>query len=165
MPFKLTSYNPNNTGKIAEILAGIIRNGDVVLLRGDVGAGKTDLTRKIIQTVMREHGKLEDVPSPTFTLVQTYELGTIEYVHADLYRLSHPDEIFELGLDSAFETSACFIEWPDRLGSLAPEHALTIEIAILNDTERTIEFSWQDAKWDSKLAGIESLNLGNNNEQ
>ncbi len=162
MQFTLTSNNPDNTTEIATALAANIINGDVVLLRGDVGAGKTDLARKIIQKTMQDIDQLEDVPSPTFTLVQTYDLGSIDYVHADLYRLSHPDEVFELGLDSAFETSACLIEWPDRLGSLSPKHALTVEIKILNDTKRSIVFSWQDVKWEDKLADVKSLNLGNN---
>lgn len=159
MQFTLTSHNPDHTAEIAQTLSETIRNGDVVLLRGDVGAGKTDLTRKIIQTKMQTLGQVEDVPSPTFTLVQTYDLDAVEYVHADLYRLSHPDEIFELGLDNAFETSACFIEWPDRLGSLAPKHALTIQIDIMDNDKRSIAFSWEDAKWGDKLNHVQSLNL------
>ncbi len=161
MQFTLTSNNPDNTTEIATALAANIVNGDVVLLHGAVGAGKTDLARKIVQTAMQNLGQFEDVPSPTFTLVQTYELGDVEYVHADLYRLSHPDEIFELGLDSSFETSACFIEWPDRLGSLKPKHALTIKIDISGNGKRSIVFSWQDQKWNDKLTDVKSLYLGN----
>ncbi len=161
MQFTLTSNSPDDTAEIASVLAANIINGDVVLLRGDVGAGKTDLTRKVIQTAMQSSGQVEDVPSPTFTLVQTYDLGDVEYVHADLYRLSHPDEVFELGLDNAFETAACFVEWPDRLGSMAPEHALTIQIDITGEGKRAIAFSWQDAKWNDKLADVKSLDLGN----
>ncbi|KAB7614621.1 tRNA (adenosine(37)-N6)-threonylcarbamoyltransferase complex ATPase subunit type 1 TsaE [Amylibacter sp. SFDW26] len=161
MQFTLISNTPDDTADIATALAANIINGDVVLLYGEVGVGKTDLTRKIIQTAMQKSGQVEDVPSPTFTLVQTYEMGTVEYVHADLYRLSHPDEVFELGLDNAFETAACFVEWPDRLGSLAPEHALSVQIGIVGEGKRSIVFSWQDAKWNHKLADVKSLDLGN----
>ena len=161
MQFTLTSNSPDDTKKIAAALSDTITNRDVILLHGDVGAGKTDLTRKTIQTSMQKNGQFEDIPSPTFTLIQTYELDSIEYVHADLYRLAHPDEIFELGLDNAFETSACFIEWPDRLGSLTPQHALNIKINITGEGKRSFVFSWQDAKWDDKLAAIKSLDLGN----
>jgi len=132
----------------------------VLLLHGVVGAGKTDLARKIIQNRMGEHDVLEDVPSPTFTLVQTYELGGLEYVHADLYRLSHPDEVFELGLEHAFEHAVCLIEWPDRLASLAPQNALNIQISILGEQARSFKFSWTQPDWSDRLAELKLLNDG-----
>lgn len=159
MHFTLTSHSPNDTTKLANALAPLLTNGDVLLLHGDVGAGKTDLARKIIQNRMSLLDALEDVPSPTFTLVQTYDLGKVEYVHADLYRLSHPDEVYELGLERAFESAVCLIEWPDRLGSLTPKNALNIEISILDDTSRSLGFFWTDADCSDRLSTLSSLDL------
>jgi tRNA threonylcarbamoyladenosine biosynthesis protein TsaE len=157
--FTLISDTPEGTRKLAQALAPLLTKGDAILLHGDVGAGKTDLIRKIIQTQMAKLGVAEDVPSPTFTLVQTYELGETEYIHADLYRLSHPDEVFELGLERGFETSVCLIEWPEILGSLAPENALNIHISILDETKRGFRFSWTQPDWSDRLAALYSLDL------
>lgn len=114
------------TTAVGALLARVLQVGDTVLLTGPIGAGKTHLARAFIQAKL---GRLEDVPSPTFTLVQTYDANGAEVWHADLYRLSHPDEVMELGLEAAFETAICFIEWPDRLGDLAPKTALTIALS------------------------------------
>jgi tRNA threonylcarbamoyladenosine biosynthesis protein TsaE len=102
-------------------LAPRIANGDTLLLSGSIGAGKSAFARGFIRTKL---GRMVDVPSPTFTLVQTYETDEGEIWHCDLYRLTHPDEALELGLEEAFETAICLIEWPDRLGDAAPENAL-----------------------------------------
>ena len=104
-------------------LAPLVRIGDTLLLSGDIGAGKSAFARGLIRAKL---GRMEDVPSPTFTLVQTYDTDDGEIWHCDLYRLTHPDEALELGLDEAFETAICLIEWPDRLGDAAPEGALNL---------------------------------------
>lgn len=163
MHFTLTSYTPGDTSKLAGALAPLLVKGDVVLLYGDVGAGKTDFARKIIQCQMAKFDAPEDVPSPTFTLVQTYGLGEIEYIHADLYRLSHPDEVFELGLENAFEDAICLIEWPEKLGALTPENALSMQISILGDTTRKFKFTWTHPSWSDRIATLNSLDLGGNN--
>jgi tRNA threonylcarbamoyladenosine biosynthesis protein TsaE len=112
------------TSLLGQWFAAQLGAGDVLLLQGPIGAGKSHLARALIRARL---GRMEDVPSPTFTLVQTYQ-ADVEIWHADLYRLSHPDEVLELGLDEAFSTAICLIEWPDRLGSLAPETALRLEL-------------------------------------
>ena len=101
------------------------RPGDAILLEGPIGAGKSCLARAFIRARL---GADEEVPSPTFTLVQVYDDDGIEIWHADLYRLTHSDEVWELGLDQAFETAICLVEWPDRLGSHLPPDALTVRL-------------------------------------
>jgi tRNA threonylcarbamoyladenosine biosynthesis protein TsaE len=102
--------------------------GLCILLSGPVGAGKTTFARALIQHLQTEHGTAEDIPSPTFTLVQTYHAGTLEIWHADLYRLTSPDELIELGLDDALDSALCLIEWPDRMGDLTPKDAVHLDL-------------------------------------
>lgn len=118
------------TARLGEVLADLLHAGDVVLLSGPIGAGKSHLARALIRARL---GRFEDVPSPTFTLVQTYQADDVELWHADLYRLSHPDEVAELGLFDAFDTAICLIEWPDRLGRHRPAKALQIDLASAGD--------------------------------
>lgn len=160
MQFSITSHSPNDTTVLAAKLAPLLIKGDVLLLHGNVGAGKTDLARKIIQNRMELSGAVEDVPSPTFTLVQTYEMGDMEYIHADLYRLSHPDEVFELGLERGFDHAVCLIEWPDRLGTTVPENALNIDISIIGENMRSFKFSWTHTRWSDRLNTLNALELG-----
>ncbi len=164
MQFTVTSNSPQATQNLADALAPLLSVGDVLLLHGVVGAGKTDLARKIIQNRMAKLDLLEDVPSPSFTLVQTYDLGETQFVHIDLYRLSNPDEVYELGIEQAFEEAICLIEWPSRLGEIAPKSALNIEISILGETERAFKFYWSNAAdWD-KISALRKFNLGNASE-
>jgi len=133
----------------AASLAPELTAGDVILLQGDVGAGKTHFARALIQAKL---GRAEDVPSPTFTLVQSYETETAEIWHADLYRLTSTQEIEELGLIDAFETEICLIEWPDRLGDLTPENALTVCFSAGDAEEaRLVRLEWHDPRWAAKI--------------
>ncbi|MDP0929124.1 tRNA (adenosine(37)-N6)-threonylcarbamoyltransferase complex ATPase subunit type 1 TsaE [Paracoccus onubensis] len=122
------------TALLARLMAAVARPGQTILLDGPVGAGKTHFARAFIRA--RQGEAAEDVPSPTFTLVQTYDdpRGT-EIWHADLYRLTDPSELDELGLDEAQGNAICLIEWPDRLEAL-PEDALTVSIRMHDDPDR-----------------------------
>ncbi len=115
-----------DTAAFAAALAPRLRPGDTVLLEGPIGAGKSAFARALIRARL---GRMEDVPSPTFTLVQTYEHPDGDIWHCDLYRLTDPDEVLELGLEDAFSTAICLIEWPDRLGSDTPDSALQMTFA------------------------------------
>lgn len=147
--------SPDQTRQFAINLSRHLKAGDVVLLQGGIGAGKTHFARSVIQERLSKIGALEDVPSPTFTLVQTYSAGDDEIWHADLYRLSHPDEVEELGLVQAFDDAICLVEWPDRLGSLTPESALTLSFDTDNKTgfedHRVITISGPARNWQDRL--------------
>ena len=126
-------------GRLGRRLARAVVPGDVILLIGDLGAGKTSFARAFI----RAHGIDDEIPSPTFSLVQIYESGdgsaprTIW--HFDLYRLEGESDLYELGIEEAFDGGITLIEWPDRLGSLTPADRLEIEITFgRQETERNI---------------------------
>lgn len=121
---------------LATRLSRSLHRGDTLLLSGGVGAGKTHLARALIRAWLEAPD--EPVPSPTFTLVQTYGAGNAEVWHADLYRLSNPSEIAELGLDEAFEQALCLIEWPDRLAPDWPRTAVMLHLDRCPDDSRNV---------------------------
>ena len=123
------------TDGLAKRLAPKLNAGDTLLLSGPIGAGKTHFSRALIRACL---GADTEVPSPTFTLIQTYEGHGPEIWHADLYRLSHPDEVIELGLEAAFSTGICLVEWPDRLGDLTPATALNLTFAVEGEGRRVM---------------------------
>ena len=116
---------PAATDALGARLARALSPGDALLLSGGLGAGKSHLARALIRALC---GPETEVPSPTFTLVQTYAARGFEVVHADLYRLSGPAEVEETGLPDAFGRDLCLVEWPDRLGPLAPADAWTLRL-------------------------------------
>ena len=146
----LTLNSPEDTADLAIRLGANLRPGDVILLEGEIGTGKTHFARSLIQSLMTVP---EDVPSPTFTLVQAYDTPVGDIWHCDLYRLSAVEEIEELGLTEAFEAAICLIEWPDKLGPLTPASALTLKFETDSNTmeARHLTLGWTDPKWASNL--------------
>jgi tRNA threonylcarbamoyladenosine biosynthesis protein TsaE len=116
------------TARLGAAIARALEPGDAVCLSGPLGAGKSTLARALVRALTKPE---EDVPSPTFTLVQFYEGPRLHVAHFDLYRLSSADEAYEIGLDEALEDGACVIEWPERLQGRLPPDRLDIEIALL----------------------------------
>lgn len=108
------------TASLGAAIAGRLAPGDAVLLKGDLGSGKTTLARAILAAL----GVTENVPSPTFTLVQAYETSRLMVSHYDLYRLKRDSELEELGLEDALDQGAALIEWPERAESRLPPDAL-----------------------------------------
>lgn len=123
--------------------------GDVVCLFGNLGAGKTTLSRGAIEAWT---GATEDAPSPTYTLVQTYDGPRGELWHVDLYRLKQPDDAWELGLEDAFTYAACLIEWPERLGGQLPRDRL--DIALASEGEGRVAKLNAHGAWREKLGTI-----------
>ena len=125
MPVALELEDAEATERLGEDLARALKRGDVLALSGEIGAGKSTLARAFIRA-MADDDELE-VPSPTFTLVQTYAART-PVSHFDFYRLNHPDEARELGLEEAIAAGICLIEWPERAGSLLPDTSIRLEL-------------------------------------
>jgi tRNA threonylcarbamoyladenosine biosynthesis protein TsaE len=122
--------DPEATEALARRMADLVLPGACILLSGPVGAGKSHFARAFIRHRLGYEG---DIPSPTFTLVQSYESPDEEIWHADLYRLRNVDEVMELGLAQAMGQMLCLIEWPDRLGDLAPLDALHLTFRHLGE--------------------------------
>jgi tRNA threonylcarbamoyladenosine biosynthesis protein TsaE len=121
------------TRRLGEAVARALRPGEAVCLSGPLGAGKSVLARALVRALTRPD---EEVPSPTFTLVQFYEGPRLSIAHFDLYRLTSPDEAYEIGLDEALDHGAAVIEWPERLEGRLPSNRLAIEIALEGDSRR-----------------------------
>jgi tRNA threonylcarbamoyladenosine biosynthesis protein TsaE len=136
----LTAPDLAATELLAARIAARAAAGDAVLLTGPLGAGKSAFARAFIRA--RAADPLLDVPSPSFTLVQIYELA-VPVAHFDLWRLEGPAEVAELGFDAACE-GIVLIEWPDRLGNLAPDPALRIGIEWAQGDVRRITLDGPD---------------------
>lgn len=113
------------TKALAAKLALALKPGDCLAFFATLGMGKSVFCRAIIQTLIP---KVDHVPSPTFTLVQTYDNDKIEIWHFDLYRLEEPEEIFELGMDEALQNAITLIEWPQNMGAFLPQNAVKVTI-------------------------------------
>jgi tRNA threonylcarbamoyladenosine biosynthesis protein TsaE len=130
------------TVRLGAAIARALRPGDALCLSGGLGAGKTTLARAVIRALTTAE---EEVPSPTFTLVQAYDGREFPLAHFDLYRLDSAREADELGLDEALDTGAAIIEWPERLGDARPPDRLDVELTVEGEGRRarlTAHGSW-----------------------
>lgn len=131
-------------------LAGLLRPGDVLALEGDLGAGKTTLARGLIRALF---GEEVAVPSPTFTLVQTYESpGSACVYHFDLYRLTEAEELLELGWDDALASGIALVEWPERAGDALPESTLWLTLEEEGSGRQATLAG--GAEWTERLVGV-----------
>ena len=138
------------TARLGAAVAHALQAGDAVCLSGPLGAGKSTLARALIRALTTPD---EDAPSPTFTLVQFYEGARLAVAHFDLYRLTSPEEAYEIGLDEALEDGAAVIEWPERLAGQLPPDRLDIEIAI--DGAGRIARLTPHGAWESRLKDLQ----------
>ncbi|MEO9633785.1 MAG: tRNA (adenosine(37)-N6)-threonylcarbamoyltransferase complex ATPase subunit type 1 TsaE [Parasphingorhabdus sp.] len=131
------------TLKVGRELAAMLRIGDKIALTGTLGAGKTTLARGILEGL----GFDEEVPSPTFAIVQQYEPPEtiMPIAHVDLYRIEDPEEIQELGLEDTIAVGAMIVEWPDRLPDIFWNDALKITLEITEEGNRRLTWSTGDA--------------------
>ena len=126
--------NEEDMRRFAGRIAKILKNGDILALQGDLGSGKTTFARALINALSPVE---EEVPSPTFTLVQIYDAQQPAIWHFDLYRIEKEGDILELGWEEARRQGAAVIEWPERLGTLLPKDRLEISIEFSRDSENS----------------------------
>lgn len=139
------------TVRFAHAVARLLRPGDVIALTGDLGAGKTVFARAVVRALT---GKEEEVPSPTFTLVQTYAAQVGEIWHFDLYRVGDSEDVLELGWEDALANGIALVEWPDRLGLLTPRHRLALDFVIGdNETSRRVTVAGH-GDWASRVEDL-----------
>lgn len=131
---------------VGAALAAVLKAGDVVTLSGPLGAGKTTLVRGVLTAL----GHKGEVPSPTFAIVQPYDLTSLPLAHADLYRIENPLELEEIGLDDSLLDGALLVEWPERAGAAAWPQALRLSLQPLPDGRRALTWvvpkSWE-GRW------------------
>lgn len=147
-PLTLPLPNLEATASLAASLARLVEKGEAVLLEGDLGVGKTAFARFFIQSLL---GTPEEVPSPTFTLVQTFDTPRFTLWHFDLYRLKGEEEVYELGIEEAFAEGVSLIEWPQLAAPALPKDVLSLTLAFgATEGERQITLEGT-GQWQEKL--------------
>jgi len=139
------------TAALAARISALAQPADIISLKGDLGTGKTTFARAFIRA---RGNPEEEVPSPTFTLLQVYECDPAPIWHFDLYRLRSPEETWELGIEDAFSAGISLIEWPERLGPLLPERRLEIALAFGDRPDARQASLDPGTGWQSRLTVI-----------
>ena len=146
------------TAALARLIAARARAGDVIALFGDLGTGKTVFARAFIGALGRgadAGGESEEVPSPTFTLLQCYDRKPAPVWHFDLFRTARPDEVYELGFEEALGEGISLIEWPERLGPLLPADRLEVHLAYGESANARTAVLAGHGSWAARLAGLD----------
>ena len=143
------SHSEQETADLAAKLAKISKIGDIWALKGTLGVGKSVFARAFIQALT----DAKEVPSPTFTLVQMYSTPAFDIFHYDLYRLKSPIEMFELGVEEAFYRAINLVEWPEKMGNLAPRDMWFVNFEVEDDV-RVIKVSASTGEKDARLSNI-----------
>jgi len=149
--FEFLCPDEKATSNFAVKLAGSAQRGDIFALYGTLGMGKSVLARAFIQSLTGA----DEIPSPTFTLLQTYEAPDFEIFHYDLYRLKVPEEVFELNIEEAMYSGVCLIEWPEKMGGYLPRSCIKITISPA-ESGRRITLDCADSKRLSRFNGLKA---------
>lgn len=147
LPATLLLPDEAATQALGRAIAAALQPGEAVCLSGPLGAGKSTLARTLVRALTTPD---EEVPSPTFTLVQFYEGPRLNVAHFDLYRLSSPEEAYEIGLDEALDEGAAVIEWPERLQGGLPRDRLDVKIALSDMGERRTARLTAHGAWEGR---------------
>lgn len=146
---KFICNSEDDTKLLAQAIASVAKKGDIFALYGTLGAGKSTFSRYFIQSLCNA----EDVPSPTFTLVQTYETPDFDICHYDMYRLKKAEEAYELGVEDAFYQNVCLIEWPEKVAEILPRNIWKIDISA-NGNVREFWITVSDDKKAERLRSV-----------
>ena len=155
-PMTVMLQDETQTIALGQRIAPRLRCGDAVLLYGDLGVGKTTFVRAVLGAL----GHKGEIPSPTFTLVQSYETPSCDVFHFDLYRLKTPEEIEEIGFDEACADGLVFVEWPEKALRYMPRGALSLAFGMgTAQGIRTLRIEGDDL-WRDRLKGLDDANRG-----
>lgn len=148
-------HDEMGTARVARAVARAAVSGDVIALHGDLGSGKTAFARAFIRELTTAD---EEVPSPTFTLVQTYAADGAELFHFDFYRIEDADEAWEIGIEEAFDGGISLIEWPERIAAFLPADRLDVSLECPSGGEETVRHITLAGGpgWADRLAGLEN---------
>src|SRR5574344_1086904 len=152
MKYTFVSKSKEETRKLGAFLAPKFKAGDVVLLKGDLGAGKTTLTGGVAEALKDK----DDVLSPTFNIMKCYFKGTLPLYHIDAYRLEHQN--IELGLDEYIEgNGVCFIEWPQYIKPLLPDECLSITLKNIGGDHRQLTLKGNTPHFEKIIAAVKGV--------
>ena len=150
--------NEKTTNDFGIVLSKLIEEGDIILLDGEMGSGKTFLARSIISNLLEEKFKGMEIPSPTFTLIQEYKCKNFILGHADLYRIKNNNELDALGIEDILDQGCLLVEWPEKIKELYENNTLEIKFKDFNG-RKSIELK-NIKGWDIRLKMLESKRNG-----